>query len=638
MTDHDSLTGAVRFSKACKAAGVKPIFGAELTLETVDRRLTSPRSPRTPPVTGTSAGLISAAHLTNERGEPRTTLEAIAERAEGLFVLSGCERGEVARLAAAGRLPEARAGWPSGGGMRSATATASRSSTTAATGTARIRDRLLAIARDTGITAGRDERRPLPRPPDAGTHEVLHAIKEIVPLSRTQALRPNSEYYLKSPAEMRALFTDAPEAADETLRIAEACDYDLDLDQYHFPDMSMVANGNGAAAVLRKRCLEGADRRFGRITTRGRGPAPARARHDHRGASKWADDPSGFAAFFLLVADIVDHTEAGARHPLRVPGERGRLARLLRARHLRRRPGSLRPPVRALHERAPRGAPRHRRRRRVAPPGGGPQLHPRYLRRRADRDVLHGRHVPGPHGAIREVGKALGLPPDEIGLVAKSFPHISASGIPAAIERLPELTGTNLSEGRLEQMFELCMQIDGFPRHLALHPSGRDPVVGRSRRPGPDAGVVRRLHDAAGRQGRRRGARAREARRPRGADAVVDRARPGRDRPDPRRRPRPRLDHARRRGRLQADPHVADARLLPDRVAGPARAPRAAPAADVRGPDRRDLAVPAGPGEVRHGEPVPRPAPRLSVARVPRTRVSSRSSGRPAASSCTTSN
>jgi error-prone DNA polymerase len=75
-------------------------------------------------------------------------------------------------------------------------------------------------------------------------------------------------------------------------------------------------------------------------------------------------------------------------------------------------------------------------------------------------------------GAIREVGKALGLPPDEIGLVAKAFPHISASGIPAAMERLPELKGTNLREGRLEQMFELCMQIDGFPRHLALHPSG----------------------------------------------------------------------------------------------------------------------------------------------------------------------
>ncbi|HEX3328123.1 MAG TPA: DNA polymerase III subunit alpha, partial [Actinomycetota bacterium] len=74
--------------------------------------------------------------------------------------------------------------------------------------------------------------------------------------------------------------------------------------------------------------------------------------------------------------------------------------------------------------------------------------------------------------AIREVGKALALPAEEIDLVAKAFPRIAARNIPDAIERLPELAGSNLRAGQLEQLFELCLGIDGFPRHLALHPSG----------------------------------------------------------------------------------------------------------------------------------------------------------------------
>src|ERR671919_1245291 len=74
--------------------------------------------------------------------------------------------------------------------------------------------------------------------------------------------------------------------------------------------------------------------------------------------------------------------------------------------------------------------------------------------------------------AIREVGKALGLPAEEIDLVAKAFPRVAARDIPAAIDRLPELAGSNLRAGQLEQLFELCLEIDGFPRHLALHPSG----------------------------------------------------------------------------------------------------------------------------------------------------------------------
>src|SRR6266516_3313559 len=74
--------------------------------------------------------------------------------------------------------------------------------------------------------------------------------------------------------------------------------------------------------------------------------------------------------------------------------------------------------------------------------------------------------------AIREVGKALGLPEVEIGMVAKAFPHISARNIREGLERLPELRGVNLPMRQLELLFSVAERLDGFPRHIALHPCG----------------------------------------------------------------------------------------------------------------------------------------------------------------------
>ena len=74
--------------------------------------------------------------------------------------------------------------------------------------------------------------------------------------------------------------------------------------------------------------------------------------------------------------------------------------------------------------------------------------------------------------AIREVGKALGLPEVEVGVVAKAFPHISARHMREGLERLPELQGLNLPMRQLELLFRVAERLDGFPRHIALHPCG----------------------------------------------------------------------------------------------------------------------------------------------------------------------
>ena len=459
MTDHDSLTGAVRFAKSCRDSGIKPIYGAELTLTGGDH-VTAIAANRTG--YANLCRLISAAHLSHERGKPQATRAAVAERAEGLFVLSGCERGEVARLAAAGAMPRAIAAarkW------RDEIGTGYRIEVFdhRVYGSRTLRDRLLAVAAETGIPAVATNDVHYPSPAEAVTHQLLNAIRDIVPLSKTQALRPNSEYGFKAPLAMRALFDDEAgrAACDETLRIAEACDFDLDLGAYHFPNIPMPP-GETATGLLARRCYEGVNRRFDKVT----GAIDDRLQHELRLIYKM-----GFAAYFLLVADIVRHTREvlGMRCACRGSAAGSLVCYVLGISDV--------DPIRydLLFERFI-----NERREELPDIDVDVESHRR-------EEVLA--HIGDTYGrdqtamccmvdtfrarmAIREVGKALGVPPGEVDLVAKAFPRIAARDIPQAIERLPELAGTNLRAGQLERLFELCIAIDGFPRHLALHPSG----------------------------------------------------------------------------------------------------------------------------------------------------------------------
>jgi error-prone DNA polymerase len=297
-------------------------------------------------------------------------------------------------------------------------------------------------------------------PQDAGVHELLHSISDIVPLSKTQALRTTTEYYLKDSGAMRARFADIPEACRESLNIAEACDFDLDLDTYHFPEVPLPA-GETPTGLLARRCHSGARRRYGRVT---RG-VEDRLQHELGIIFRL-----GFAAYFLLVADIVEHIKnMGIRCACRGSAAGSLVCYVLGISDV--------DPVRydLLFERFVN------LRREELPDIDVDVESARREEVLAYILATYGRDQTAiccmvdtfrARGAIREVGKALGLPADEIDTVAKAFPHVSAHDIPAAIERLPELAGTNLRAGQLEQLFELCMKIDGFPRHLALHPSG----------------------------------------------------------------------------------------------------------------------------------------------------------------------
>ena len=452
MTDRDSLLGAARFVTACRDAGVRPILGAWVTVGH-DRVLLLARDDDG---YASLCRLLTHAHLSNERGDPSVSAREVMERSAGLVCLLGPE-SPVGRLAIAGRPGAARERarpWREAFGpwcfveVRDLLEPES----------AREIRALLRLADDTGLPAVATNAVRYLVPGDAFLADALECMREIVPVAEHHVSRANAEGWLKPPAAMRALFAERPDLCDATLRIAEACEVDLGLGRVHFPEFPVPA-GRSATSVLAERAHAGIARRYGKATRE------VSERLDHELA---LIHRMGYAAYFLTVADIVEEVKAKGIWC----ACRGSAA------------GSLVCYLTGISE--------------VDPVEHG-LLFERFLnplrdelpdidldvesaRREEVYDLVLSRYGEDraacvtmvdtfrARSAIREVGKALGYPDDEIDRAAKAFPHLGANRVREAMERLPELRDANL--GHLERLFRVVERLDGFPRHLALHPSG----------------------------------------------------------------------------------------------------------------------------------------------------------------------
>ena len=298
-------------------------------------------------------------------------------------------------------------------------------------------------------------------PEDAFLADALECMREIVPVASSHVSPANAEGWLKPAAAMRALFADRPDLCDETLALAERCTFDLGLKRLHFPDFPTPV-GRCADALLAERCWRGV---HDRGMTRDRARSATRL---HLELSMIRQ--MGYAAYFLTVADIVADVKAMGIMAACRGSAAGSLVCYLTGisdvdalRHDLAFERFLNP----MRDELP-----------------DIDIDVESARREDVYDMILSRHgeeraacvamidTYRARAAIREVGKALGLPEVEIGVVAKAFPHISARHLREGLERLPELHGINLPMRQLELLFRVAERLDGFPRHIALHPCG----------------------------------------------------------------------------------------------------------------------------------------------------------------------
>ena len=469
LADRDGLYGTARFVDACEREGVRPILGASLTVREAGT-LPLPRSGR--PSAGASvvllardaAGyanlcrLVTDAHMTGERGDPSLTPEQICAHAGGLVAVLG-PTSPPAALAAAGRLDAARRTldpYRDAFGDRTYIGVEHRLERDSSN---EIRALLrLAERSDARLVATNQVRYLVPE--DAFLADALECMRELVPINRSNVSRRNAEGWLKPATEMRGLFDERSDLVTATLEIAESCAFDIGLRTVRFPEFP-TPSGRHASSVLAERSWRGLGRRGMEATAR----VKDRLHHElamiHR---------LGYSAYFLTVADIVADVRAmGIRCACRGSAA-GSLVCYLTGisdvdaiRHdlaFERFINPMRdelPDIDVDVESARRE-----------------DVYDMVLSRYGDDrcacvamvDTYRAR------AAVREVGKALGLPEPEVDTVAKSFPHIGAGDLRVAVERLPELVGSNLNAGQLEELFRVAERLNGFPRHIALHPSG----------------------------------------------------------------------------------------------------------------------------------------------------------------------
>jgi DNA polymerase-3 subunit alpha len=304
LTDHGNMFGAMEFNKECKAAGVHPIYGAELYIAPGSRfeKIKDEKYYHIVLLARDYEGyknlllLTSLGYIEGFYSKPRIDRDLLQEHSKGLVMLTACLSGEIPHLILAGKDKEAydAAGWYLDlfGKENFYLEVQNHRMPEEIAVTAKM----VEIASKTGIGLvatndshyiGRD---------DSKLQEIAFAIRDKKTLKDDKRFKfVNDEFYYKSPDEMIKLFFDLPEAVKNTMKIAEMCIFDLKFSK-HLPVYSLP-QGETAHSVLEKLSMEGLHKRF---------KAQVPSEYSERiGMELELIKTMGFSNYFLIVSDFV---------------------------------------------------------------------------------------------------------------------------------------------------------------------------------------------------------------------------------------------------------------------------------------------------------------------------------------------
>jgi error-prone DNA polymerase len=496
LTDHQGLSGAIRFYLACQKAGIRPIIGCEVVVETAgilgeeadlppEKRLELPASVGFG--RAAAAGyhltllvrdfggyrnlcrLLSRTHLRGPAEPSIVTLADLAAHSEGLIALSGCLRGEAASAVTA-RAP---------GRGREALRRLSRcfapgdfyvELTHAVTAEApRLISGLVALADELALPVVATNNVHYLKAADHRLHDVLSATGARMTLPGPYD-RPNAELWFKPAAEMRRLFEGLQRACDATLEIAARCQLELPLGEFHFPAAD-IPRGETPYSVLAKESWRGLERRYSPMTPE----AISRLQHELS-----LIDSMGFSEYFLVVKEIVDYARSqGIRYSGRGSAGDSIVSYALGITDA--------DPIRhdLLFERFLNPARRQM-----------PDIDVDFDSARRDEiiDFIYKRfgheHVAmvatvntmTARSAVRVVARSFGLPIAEVDSLSRHLPWVSARKIRAVLGEYPECASHPLrDERKWGMLLDLAEQLDHCPMHLGTHLGGfiitRDPIA-----------------------------------------------------------------------------------------------------------------------------------------------------------------
>ncbi|MFF1809380.1 DNA polymerase III subunit alpha [Streptomyces sp. NPDC058251] len=500
LTDRDTVAGTVRFATAAAAAGIRPVFGVDVAVAPLALSDPAAGRPRTPVRGGAhvlerplritllaqnAAGwarlcrLVSAAHTEAGGAAPVVSWPTLRTYADQDLVVLVGPASEPVRALYAGRPDVAEqllAPWREVAGERLRLEAVYLGRQGTGAGSLRLAARTVGLADQLGVRTVLTNAVRYADPDQHRLADVLDAARLLRPVDRRHL--DGGERWLKAPAVMvaaadrtaRAVGDDPVRAVRllaDTEATGQSCTLtpaDLGLGRPHFPEPSVVGAGperGSAMRLLRQRCETGMVARG--LDTDERAVRQLRYELDVVGRL-------GFEGYFLAVAQVVADTRAlGIRvaargsgagsmvnHSLFVATANPLEHRLLFERFLSERRTSL--PDIDLDVESERRL----------------EVYDAIIKRFGkERTAVTG--MPETYRArhaLRDTGLALGIPPQVVGDIAKSFPHIRARDIRGALAELPELRQLASQAAKFGPLWELAEGLDALPRGYAMHPCG----------------------------------------------------------------------------------------------------------------------------------------------------------------------
>ena len=473
ITDHGCMYGVVEFYKAAKKRGIQPILGCEVY---VARRT---RFDKVHELDGENRhlvllcenetgyhnllALVSKAWVEGFYSKPRVDLDLLREHHEGLIAHSACLAGEIPRALTRGDYEGAREAALRYEGIFGRGNFYLELQDHGMAEQKRINPQLIRLSRETGIPLVATNDCHYIAPEDSRMHRVLLCIQTGRTIEDENAMEFGSEeFYFKSEEEMRALFPDVPEAADNTVKIAQRCQVELEFGKTKLPAF-FTPDGSDNLEFFRRLCQEGLIRRYGED--------PPQEYRDRLEYEIRVISQMGYVNYYLIVWDFIRYARS-----VGIPVGPGRGSGA----------GSLAAycvgitnvdPMRydLLFERFLNPE-------RVSMP----DFDIDFSDERRDEiigyvvDKYGADHVAqivtfgtmAARGALRDVGRALNIPYNKVDQVAKLVPLSLGMTLDTAMKQSKELREKVEADPQVKELWDMARKVEGMPRHASTHAAG----------------------------------------------------------------------------------------------------------------------------------------------------------------------
>ena len=478
LTDHGAMYGAFKFYLTCREAGIKPIIGMEAYQAARSRFDKQPQIDRdqyhlvllAKNKTGYKnlIKLTTLAHLEGFYYKPRIDYELLRKYSEGLICLSGCMEGEISQLLklsepqkAEKKARELMEIFPENHFYLELQHHSKIEDQEV------VNQKLLNLSAKLGLPVVATNDIHYVEKEDAEAQEILLCVqtqRAILEKNRRLSMINSPDFYFRSPEEMRGLFIRHPEAIENTVKIAKMCNLEIEMGNWILPQFDVPENET-AESYLKKLTLERMSQRY---------PKPSKEILERRDYELDVICKKGFATYFLIVQDFVNWAKAKG---IRVGPGRGSAAGSLVSYVLRIT--SLDP---ILHK-----IPFERflNPRRPSPPDIDldfaddrrdeviAYVTEKYGKDRVAQIITFG--TMEARQAIRDAGRALGMPYSAVDRIAKMIPP-GAQGFSMTIDRAIktsfELANAYQSEEEIKRLLDIARKLEGVARHASTHAAG----------------------------------------------------------------------------------------------------------------------------------------------------------------------